>query len=155
MEVGSAEGETQVLELAVGQVLTLGSGPRAGLRLADPTVSARHCELTVDEMGMLVRDLGSKNGLFVGGARVPQARLDPGGASFVIGRSTVTVRPARSAPPATVALGLPGIVGTSEAMRRQCFEVEDLCPGLIERTKQTAFPGPRETAQHAPLETSG
>jgi DNA-binding NtrC family response regulator len=124
VEIGSDEGETQVLELAVGQAVSLGSGPGVGLRLADRTVSARHCELVVDELGVLVRDLGSKNGLYVGGARVPQARLDAGGATFVIGRATVTVRPARTLPTATVtASGLPGIVGSSEAMRRVADDV--------------------------------
>jgi DNA-binding NtrC family response regulator len=122
VEVGSEDGDTQVLELALGQAVTLGSGPGGGLRLADRTVSARHCELSVDEQGVLVRDLGSKNGLYFGGARVPQARLDTGGASFVIGRSTVSVRPARGAAPAK-ASGLPGIVGNSEVMRRIADEV--------------------------------
>jgi len=71
----------------------------------------------------VVRDLTSKNGVFVGGARVPRARLDPsGGACFVIGRSTVTVRPARGSM-STAASALPGIVGSSEPMRRIAEEV--------------------------------
>jgi len=76
----------------------LGSGYAAAVRLQDRTVSSLHCELRADDDGVVVSDFGSKNGVFVGGARVPQARLDmSGSASFVIGRSTVTVRPARAA----------------------------------------------------------
>jgi len=124
VEVGSPEEEVQSLVLAVGQSVSLGTGGTAGLRLADRTVSARHCELCVDEHGVLVVDLSSKNGLYVGGARVPRARLEAGGASFVIGRSTVTVTPARPrAAPVKISCSLPGIVGSSEPMRRIAEDV--------------------------------
>src|SRR3954467_5429511 len=117
VEVGGSDGVTQVFELGMGRSVVIGTGPDAGLRLADRTVSGRHCELHADEHGVAVADLGSRNGLFVGGARVSLARLDGGGASFVIGRSTVTIRPAADAPP-TLASPLPGVVGSSDPMRR-------------------------------------
>ncbi len=122
VEVGSCDGEAQFFELGTGQSVVLGTGSDAGLRMADSTVSCRHCELRADEEGVVVVDLGSKNGLFVGGARVPQARLEATAASFVIGRSTVTVRPAQGAP-VKAASALPGIVGSSEPMRRIAEEV--------------------------------
>jgi DNA-binding NtrC family response regulator len=122
VEVGSCDGEPQLFELAAGQTLTFGTGNEVDVRLSDRTVSSRHCELRADEHGVIARDLGSKNGLFVGGARVPQARLDARAASFVIGRSSVTVRPAHG-PSVSVACALPGIVGTSEPMRRIAEEV--------------------------------
>lgn len=122
VEVGSEGGEVKALELRAGQTVRLGSGLGADLRVADRTVSHMHCELCADEQGVVVSDLGSKNGLFVGGARVPRARLETAGASFVIGRSTVTVAPLRDG---GTALGgtLPGIVGNSEAMRRIAEDV--------------------------------
>lgn len=122
VEVGSDEGEPQQVLLAAGQSVTLGAGPGVGLRLTDRTVSSRHCELFADGQGVVVADLGSKNGLYVGGARVPRARLELADASFVIGRSTVTVRPTRGASLASAA-PLPGIVGSSEPMRRVAEEV--------------------------------
>jgi DNA-binding NtrC family response regulator len=124
VEVGSSDGEVSALELGCGGQVTIGSGSSAHLQVHDRTVSSRHCRLSGDEQGVLVADLGSKNGVFVGGARVPAARLEPGTASFVIGRSTVTVRPlvAANAAPASV-ITLPGIVGTSEPMRRIAEEV--------------------------------
>ncbi len=122
VEVGSCDGEAQFFELGTGQSVVLGTGSDAGLRLADRTVSCRHCELRADDQGVVVVDLGSKNGLFVGGARVPQARLEATNASFVIGRSTVTLSPALGAP-VKAASALPGIVGSSEPMRRIAEEV--------------------------------
>jgi DNA-binding NtrC family response regulator len=122
VEVGSSEGTVQVFELAAGSAVSLGTGSTAAIRLQDRTVSGLHCQLAVADEGVIVTDLGSKNGVFVGGARVPRARLDAGAASFVIGRSTVTVRTAHG----VAALGtasLPGIIGTSEPMRRVAEEV--------------------------------
>lgn len=124
LEVGAADGTTAEAELGRGRALTLGSGHAADLRLVDPTVSGLHCRVQADERGIEVLDLGSKNGLFVGGARVPRARLDPGSAGFVIGRSTVTVRSGGAASSGSASrLTLPGIVGGSEPMRRVAEEV--------------------------------
>jgi DNA-binding NtrC family response regulator len=122
VEVGSSDGSLSPVELARGRSLTLGSSRTADLRVADRAVSAQHCRLQADERGVEVIDLGSKNGLFVGGARVPRARLESGTTSFVIGRTTVTVRLGRpQAPPRATAL--PGIIGSSEPMRRIAEEV--------------------------------
>lgn len=55
----------------------VGTGAGAGLRLTDPTVSSAHCELTVDEGGLKVRDLGSRNGTFIGDRRVVEVSLRP------------------------------------------------------------------------------
>ncbi len=122
VEVGSAEGGTGPFELGSGRSLTLGSGVGADVRLSDRAVSHVHCRVQSDGRGVEVVDLGSKNGVFIGGARVPQGRLERGAGSFVIGRSTVTVRAATSAVPPG-ASSLPGVVGDSEPMRRIAEEV--------------------------------
>jgi DNA-binding NtrC family response regulator len=124
VEVGPCEGEVSLFQLARGQSVSLGSGPSAQIKVRDRAVSAQHCQLSADELGVVVHDRGSKNGVFVGGARVPVARLEPGTASFVIGRSTVTVRPVSKLAPAPLGTSaLPGIIGTSEPMRRVAEEV--------------------------------
>jgi DNA-binding NtrC family response regulator len=65
------------LALADG-VNRLGSSPECELRIDDPTVSRLHAELVVDDEGVLLRDLSSRNGTFVGGRRVTTERLEPG-----------------------------------------------------------------------------
>ena len=124
VEVGSCEGAAATFQLGAGQVVTLGTGRDASIRICDRAVSAVHCRLSADNSGVCVSDLNSRNGLFVGGARVPAARLEPGFGNFVIGRSTVTVRVARTcaASPGSSST-LPGIIGTSEPMRRIADEV--------------------------------
>jgi DNA-binding NtrC family response regulator len=93
----------------------------------DQAVSARHCELAVSGGALFVRDLGSKNGVFVGGARVESARLGPG-ATFVVGRAVVScLEGARLG-----SLGeeevtpIPGVIGASIAMRRVVREARRL-----------------------------
>ncbi len=64
------------LTCSEGRVL-IGSAPGAQLVLSDATVSAVHCELRATEEGFLVRDLGAKNGVRLGGRRVKEAWLEP------------------------------------------------------------------------------
>jgi hypothetical protein len=49
---------------------TLGAGSDCDLRVDHPTVSRRHIELTTTDHGLHVRDLGSKNGTWIGAERV-------------------------------------------------------------------------------------
>src|SRR5439155_21367814 len=53
--------------------LRLGSSRRADIVIADPTVSGEHLEIVVLGNGVHVKDLESRNGTFVGGARVREA----------------------------------------------------------------------------------
>ncbi len=62
----------------------IGRGKEARLTIAHPMVSRRHCELTEKGGLLLVRDLGSMNGTLVGGRRIKEAPLPPGG-EFSIG----------------------------------------------------------------------
>ncbi|HEY2406377.1 MAG TPA: sigma 54-interacting transcriptional regulator [Polyangiaceae bacterium] len=104
--------------LRVGDVLTLGSGRGAALVVHDPAVSGLHCRLTTLAAGVAVEDLNSKNGVFVGGARVRSAVLSEDGASFVIGRSIVSLRPFGCDDELEPCDPLPGVVGSSDPMLR-------------------------------------
>lgn len=50
----------------------LGRSPTAGIRLSDPSVSAEHAELLVDDGGLRLRDLKSKNGTTQNGHRLSE-----------------------------------------------------------------------------------
>ncbi len=122
VEIGDNEG-VRSLELELGHPLTLGSGARAGIRVFDETVSALHCQLQAEAGSVEVTDLGSRNGVFVGGARVAKARLLQAPASFVVGRTTVTLVERRPSAQTPQVVGLPGLIGSSEPMRRVAEEV--------------------------------
>src|SRR5438046_2075625 len=82
---GGSACSPSVRTLGEGETVIIGSGRSAGVRVFDRSVSACHCVLNVEGGELAIRDLGSKNGLFVGGARVESARLGPG-STFVLGR---------------------------------------------------------------------
>jgi DNA-binding NtrC family response regulator len=122
VEIGAAEQSLSRM-LHAGQTLTLGSGATAELRIEDPTVSARHCVLRATAHGLEVQDQGSKNGVFVGPARVDFARLAESNASFVIGRTSVGVRALGVNEELADADPLPGAIGNSALMIRVAREV--------------------------------
>ena len=95
VEVGAATGARSRV-VREGERLVLGSAVGSDLQVVDPAVSGRHCSLLLERGLMIVEDLGSKNGIFVGGGLVPRASLGAG-ASFVVGRAVVTCDPARGA----------------------------------------------------------
>jgi transcriptional regulator of acetoin/glycerol metabolism len=121
VELGTAD-TSESLELTPGRPLVLGSGRSADVRLGDRCVSSRHCSLVVADGGVRVDDLGSTNGLFVAGARLASALLAEEGASFVIGRTSVTLRRRADCAPSS-APRIPGLVGASLPMRRVAEEI--------------------------------
>src|SRR5262249_35116743 len=55
--------------------ILIGRDPSCGIVLADRELSAIHCDVRAEGPGVLVRDLGSKNGTFVGAVRIREALL--------------------------------------------------------------------------------
>jgi transcriptional regulator with PAS, ATPase and Fis domain len=58
--------------------LVVGTSPECDLVIDDTHVSRRHCELRLEEGGVALRDLESKNGTFVNNVRVREVILTPG-----------------------------------------------------------------------------
>jgi DNA-binding NtrC family response regulator len=118
LEIGGAD-ETRGVVLEPDRSVVLGAGRSADLVVSDRTVSARHCEVCWTAQGVALRDLSSKNGLYVGAARVGSALLIEDGASFVIGKTTVTLRSeADDDCSSERAVSVPGLIGSSRPMRR-------------------------------------
>ncbi|MBI5515359.1 MAG: FHA domain-containing protein [Deltaproteobacteria bacterium] len=65
-----------------------GRGEGCEVLLDDPDSSRQHAEFVRDDLGVVVRDLGSKNGIFVGERRTPERRLRSGD-EVTIGRSVL------------------------------------------------------------------
>ena len=57
----------------------VGRCPTSDIMINDPSISRRHCQFTLGAEGALVvRDLGSKNGVYVDQERVEKAIVPPG-----------------------------------------------------------------------------
>jgi predicted component of type VI protein secretion system len=72
------EGRATQSEVHLTLPAILGRGPDATVLIKHPTVSRVHCEITDKDGILVVRDLRSKNGTFVGGQRISEAELRPG-----------------------------------------------------------------------------
>ena len=73
----SSEGN-QAFELRAGVPLVVGRALNSDIPVFDPTISRRHAEVSCDEDGVHVRDLGSSNGTFHNGLKVDAADIAPG-----------------------------------------------------------------------------
>jgi DNA-binding NtrC family response regulator len=111
--------------------LTIGRDPGANMVLTDPEVSALHCELRAVSEGILVKDLGSTNGTFLGPVRVREAIIATT-SELTVGRSKVIVEPQAKR---RVDVGFSDrfgpLVGSSPRMRRVF--------GVLEKVADTAL----------------
>lgn len=73
--------------------LRIGSAPKNDVCLDDRTVSANHCELEASTEGVLIRDIGSRNGTWVDGRRVLSALEVTGGFELRVGCTDLSVVP--------------------------------------------------------------
>jgi DNA-binding NtrC family response regulator len=74
-----------------GPRITAGAHAHNGVVLRGEAVSSVHFELELADGGAVLRDLGSKNGTWIGGhSRVREAWLEPG-ATFTVGGSSIAL----------------------------------------------------------------
>jgi len=117
--VGGADAGRSIL-LTPGEH-RVGKSRACELRLSDGSVSGQHLALVVGDAGpgAVVRDLGSTNGSWFGGARFSVLEVDRA-ATLTIGKTELRIEPLDSAlalePSPRSRFG--GLVGSSEPMRR-------------------------------------
>lgn len=77
---------------------TAGSAVHCELVIADRAVSRVHCELAAELDGLWLRDLGSRNGSYVNGVKVTEARI-PSGSTIRLGTTDISVNYDHPSPP--------------------------------------------------------
>ncbi len=112
------ESDDGTKEITVGpEPVVIGRDPACALVIADSGISSMHAELVATPRGVRLRDLGSKNGTWVGDLRIGEAYLT-NATSFWLARTEVRFEPTRAEK-----IELPEIdhfgplYGTSAAMR--------------------------------------
>ena len=85
-------------ELGLGE-FAIGRRPECQLSLDDPLVSRKHALLVVGPESVLIKDLGSRNGVVVNGTKIDTSRVLLDGDRIVIGSQEMTImaRPAAQA----------------------------------------------------------
>jgi DNA-binding NtrC family response regulator len=98
--------------------------------LMDRAVSRLHAEIAPRDDGLWVRDLGSRNGTFVAGVKVVDARV-PAGATIRFGTTEIAVSYDPPGPPESLwqEASFRGLVGASTAMREVFAMVAELAQG--------------------------
>ena len=107
------------------RAIVFGSGRGADIRVRDRTVSKKHCAITAAGPVVLVQDLDSKNGTYVGGARIREAFATEG-TTIAIGQTTLVCVPMDENDEDLHTEPLPGVAGSSHAMRRLAAQVRRL-----------------------------
>jgi DNA-binding NtrC family response regulator len=125
---GPDRGAERLLEAGT---LLVGSHPDNDLPLLDTTVSRYHAELQLLPQGVRVRDLGSRNGTFMGETRIDSALVVPG-SELRLGQTRLQIVAAdlSAAPPPSERRSFGGLSGKSLAMREVFAVLERVAPTL-------------------------
>src|SRR4051812_28647719 len=111
--------------------IVVGRDEGAQIRVSDPEVSAIHCEFRAVNEGVLVKDLGSTNGTFVGALRVREAVITTP-CEVTVGQTRIAIEPTGKQ---RVDVGFSDrfgdLVGSSPKMRRVF--------GVLEKVANTAL----------------
>lgn len=109
--------------------MVVGTSVDCDLVAPDPRVSRRHCELRITDRGVVLRDLGSKNGTLVRGVPIVEALLPPS-VPVAIGGSELVIMPA-GAPtvlPLSSKTSFGDAIGESLTMRALFAKLERAAP---------------------------
>ncbi len=113
-----------------GETISVGTARDNGLAISDFTVSRYHLEATVRPGGILVTDLGSTNGTYIGAVRIERAIVPPG-TLVKLGGTTIrfddAVHRTVATPPRGAASGsrdFGGMIATAPAMLRLFETIE-------------------------------
>jgi DNA-binding NtrC family response regulator len=110
-----------------GDVVSVGTARDNALPVADFTVSRYHLDVSVTPGGILVTDLGSTNGTYIGAVRIERAIVPPGTLLRLAGttiRFDDAVRRSVPAPSAGAPRELAGMIAVSPQMLRLFADVE-------------------------------
>jgi two-component system, NtrC family, nitrogen regulation response regulator GlnG len=92
LKVVVVAGTDQGREVPFEGLIEVGADPACGLCLSDRSVSRRHLSLEQSQGRLKVKDLGSRNGTHLGGARIQEAEI-PLGTVLKLGDTSIAVQP--------------------------------------------------------------
>jgi DNA-binding NtrC family response regulator len=127
LRVEVVDGPDRGKHVVGGDIVSVGTARDNVLPVVDFTVSRYHLDVSVRPGGILVSDLGSTNGTYIGAVRVERAIVPPG-TLLRLGGTTIrfddAVRRAVPAPPGGPRHELAGMIAMSPQMSRLFADIE-------------------------------
>jgi DNA-binding NtrC family response regulator len=124
LRVEVVDGPDQGKHVVGGDVVSVGTARDNALPVGDFTVSRYHLEVSVRPGGILVTDLGSTNGTYIGAVRIERAIVPPG-TLLKLGGTVIRFDDAvRRAVPAVGRSELAGMIAVSAPMLRLFADIE-------------------------------
>ena len=117
IELAVLDGPDEGTHRVLADEVLVGRGKLCGLRLTDPSISEFHFKLSVAKGEVHLEDIGSRNGVWCGRARVKRATLLPG-AVFQAGSCRFRLEEIETSPRAMTTRGeFHGLYAESKSMR--------------------------------------
>jgi DNA-binding NtrC family response regulator len=127
LRVEVVDGPDRGKHVVGGDVVSVGTARDNVLTVVDFTVSRYHLDVSVRPGGILVSDLGSTNGTYIGAVRIERAIVPPG-TLLRLGGTTIrfddAVRRTVPAPPGGTRRVLAGMIAMSPQMSRLFDDIE-------------------------------
>lgn len=127
-----------------GRSVTIGRGSANQVRLQDEKVSTHHARIDVTPGGLILTDLGSKNGTFVAGESVVGSRMIQPGTEVTIGSTALEMRYAHS-PAQSANASAPALRASANMSLR--------IPQAVAATGMRAAASPHSTALGPPTDS--
>ncbi len=143
----------QTIDLKPGVIMIVGRAVNSDVPIYDPTISRQHAQVTVNNGGVLIKDLGSSNGTFLNGSRVTEATAQAndvvmfGKVSFYV--REVSAKPAAApaaSPPSGGGFQPPPKAPQATIVRQMAFAPGDIS-GRMKRLSLDSAPAPADTAE--------
>ncbi|MBA3392933.1 MAG: sigma-54-dependent Fis family transcriptional regulator [Deltaproteobacteria bacterium] len=125
LRVEVVDGPDRGVHATGGEAISVGTARDNALAIGDFTVSRYHLEAVARSGGILVTDLGSTNGTYVGAVRIERAVVPPG-TLVTLGGTTIRFDDAvrRTVPATTEQHEYAGMIAQSPAMLRLFADIE-------------------------------
>jgi DNA-binding NtrC family response regulator len=125
LRVEVVDGPDRGANASGGDTLSVGTARDNALVVSDFTVSRYHLEVTAKPGGILVTDLGSTNGTYVGAVRIERAFVPPG-TNVTLGGTTIRFDDAvkQTVPTSTDVRVYAGMIARSPSMLRMFSDID-------------------------------
>ncbi len=125
LRVEVIDGPDRGIHAVGGDTVSVGTARDNVLVVGDFTVSRYHLEIAARPSGIVVTDLGSTNGTYIGAVRIERAIVPPG-TPVTLGGTTIRFDDAvrRTVPAQTEASNLAGMIARSPQMLRLVADIE-------------------------------